>query len=636
MGLTRRDAMTTLCATVAIGHAPSATIAAAAAATAVGATKRAPPCPVATPINAVTEILLAHLPESATYVGTAGALDGGPLARRMDDRSPEGEAHWRAALAEARDALAMQSCGTGGEGALRLDVARAVIDNGLRAADIPYGRPNPLWFTGHAPYVVTPVGGPHIDTPNVMAAQQSLASPAAVDAWIEKLDGFTTGFEAAIAKMRADAAAGCRPPAELLTGSRPTLDAFLAGDARQHPLIVALRRRMAAAALDGKLRATAEDRAVTALEKRARPAFAALRAEIDAMLPRAREDAGIWAQPRGDELYAANMRTLGDTTATAEAIHRIGRDETARITAKMDALLRRRGLTRGSVGARMNALRLDPRNRFSDDDAGRAAAMDQVRALIRAMERRQAALLPAALIPRQPVEVRRVPVASEAGAPAAYYDGPALDGTRPGIFWINLRDMAALPRFTLPTLTYHEAVPGHHSQTAIATALPDMPLLLRIASFNAYSEGWALYVEQLAQELGLYRRDPLGDLGRLQKDLFRAVRLTVDTGLHALRWSRERAVTTLIEATGLSPGQAYAEVVRYMSVPGQALGYKLGQLRLLELRAAERRRLGKRFDLRAFHGAVLGHGPMPFDLVARVLGMAKRSGGAPRGTPPQG
>ncbi len=615
---TRRETMAMLAGTA---MAPSAAQAARRRSVAAPP-RRAPrivPCPIGTPLDAIARELLAHVPETATYNGTPASLDGGPLARRLDDYSPAGEAAWRGALADAAAGIEAIGCTGDPRGSLQLDIARAIVGNGLRSADIPYGRINPLWFSGHQPYLVNQIGGPAVDTINTMAAQQSLATPGAVDAFIAKLDGFERGYAGVVEKLRADEAAGCRPPRILLARTLPVIDAFLAGPASDHPLIVALRGQMAAAGLDARLRATAEARAIVALEHRARPAFARLRAQLVDMLPRGREDDGVWAQPGGDLLYAANVHALGDTPLAPAEIHRTGLAEVARIGARLDRLLHARGLTRGSVGARLAAMARDPRQRFPDGDAGRAAALDYARGLIRAVEHRQRDFLPLAMIPQQTLEVRRVPVASEASAPFAYADAPSLDGSRPGIFWLNLRDMTAVLRMNLATTTYHEAVPGHHTQGAVALNAGDAPLLLRIASFNAYSEGWALYAEGLAAELGLYRHDLAGEIGRLRAELFRAGRLVVDTGLHFHRWPRDRAIRWLGDLTGQPVGEVTAEIERYMAWPGQALGYKLGQMRLSAMRAALATRLGRRFDRRAFHGVVLGEGAMPLDLVQRRI-----------------
>lgn len=580
--------------------------------------------PVADPstaiIDQIAEKLLGHLRETAVYNGTAGALGGGPLARALDDYSPSGEAALRAELQAGRDTLARIRLAGTASTSLRLATVAAILENGTRSAAIPYGRVNPLSFSGHNPYIVTQLAGPHIDSVNVMMEQQSLASAAAVDAWLEKLDSFPSAFDGVIEKIRADKAAGCVPPRALLEKTLPVLDSFAQGKAASHPMIRALARRMGEAGLSRQMQTLALRRATTSLQKRARPAYAKLREVIAGLVPEGRSEAGIWAQPMGAEFYAANVRALGDSPLSPDDIHQIGLDEATRISAEMNALLAKRGLTQGSIGARMTALAKDPANQFADSDKGRAELLDYVRAKLRASEALYPQLLPRAAIPRQALVVKRVPLATQDSAPGGYYDGPSLDGTRPGTYWINLRDMSAVPRFRLPTLSYHEGVPGHHTQGAIAAALGEAPLLIRIASFNAFQEGWALYGEKLMAELGAYKDDPLGDLGRLQDELFRATRLVVDTGLHHKRWSREKAIQTMIDFTGVAESRVTAEIERYMAWPGQALGYKLGQLRLLAMRDAYKAKRGRSADLRIFHSIVLGSGAMPLDLIEGQLG----------------
>ncbi|MBV9344426.1 MAG: DUF885 domain-containing protein, partial [Gammaproteobacteria bacterium] len=341
---------------------------------------------------------------------------------------------------------------------------------------------------------------------------------------------------------------------------------------------------------------------------------------------RGRAESGVWAQPHGEALYAANVRALGDTTLTPAEIHRRGREEMRRIQAELNARLERLGLRDGSVAARLRALAAEPRFRFGSGEPARTAALAAARALIEGAEARYDAILPADFRPRSRLEVRRTPPASEAGAPMAYCDPPPLDPARPGIYWLNLRDPDAVTRINLPSTTYHEAVPGHFTQGALALAAPRQPLLLKVASFNAYAEGWALYCERLMAELGAYREDPYGDLGRLDAELLRAVRLVVDTGLHALRWTREQAIAFMREATGDADSDVIAEVERYMAWPGQALGYKLGQLRLLDMRAALARRLGAGYDLREFHRAVLASGALPLGLIEQQVARVGASG----------
>lgn len=588
------------------------------------AKKRTPPALLPPPVDPFTPMadkLLALLPETATYNGTPGALAGGPLARRMDDYSPAGEAKIRAAYADAKAKVAAMRV-EGERAQLQRKVVEATLENGTRSAVVPYGKINPFHFAGHVPYIVTQIYGPHIDGINIMMEQQSLQTPVAVDAWIEKLDAFPQAFGGVAEKIRADRAAGAVPPRILMEKTLPVLDAFLSGPAAKHPLIRALDEGMAKAGLAQRTRQLAMRRAMTALQRRARPAMARLRAEIAGLVPDGRTEAGLWAQPQGDQLYAANVRALGDTNLPPDQIHEIGVSEVGRITAQMNSLLGQQGMSDGSIGARMAALARDPKNQFADSDAGREALLEYVRQKVRDAEALYSKFLPESLIPKQALVVKRVPVATQDGAPGGFYDGPSLDGTRPGTYWINLRDMAAVVRFRLPTLSYHEGVPGHHTQGSVATAYGEAPLMIRIASFNAYQEGWGLYAERLMADMGAYADDPLGDLGRLQDELFRAVRLVVDTGIHHKRWTREQAIRTMQDITGIAEVRVIAEVERYMAWPGQALGYKLGQLRLLEMREGYLAKRGKGADLREFHGTVLEAGAMPLALVEQRLKLA--------------
>ena len=565
------------------------------------------------PFNDMATRILGHLKETGTYSGVPQSLNGGPLAQALDDYSPAGEGALRAEYQAGRDLLARIRIAGNDRTSTHLGVISASLENGTRSAAIPYGRSNPFGFTGHTPYLVSQISGPHIESVNVMMEQQSLGTANAVDAWLTKFDGFPTAFAGVIEKIRADKAAGCVPPRALIEKTLPVIDAFLEGPPAQHPMIMALSRRTGDAGLSRRIRSTAQRRAVTSLQKRARPALTALRAEMAALLPSGRAEAGIWALPQGEALYASNVRTLGDTALSPDEIHAIGLDEVSRIASQMNGFLAKQGMPSGPIGERMMALARDPKNQFPDSDAGRAQLLDYVRAKVRVAEARYGELLPEALIPRQSLIVKRVPVATQDSAAGGFYDGPSLDGTRPGTYWINLRDMAAVAKLRLPTLSYHEGVPGHHTQGAIAAALGEAPLLVRIASFNAYQEGWALYSEQLMAELGFYENDELGNLGRLQDELFRAVRLVVDTGLHHKRWTREAAIRTMRDITGVAESRVTAEVERYMAWPGQALGYKLGHLRLLAMR--KRFLAGKGRTLKDFHALVLGKGAMPFDMV---------------------
>jgi len=283
-----------------------------------------------------------------------------------------------------------------------------------------------------------------------------------------------------------------------------------------------------------------------------------------------------------------------------------------RIHSEMDSLLKSIGFTEGTVGARMSVMLQDPQYIYPNTPAGKAELMAGLAAdLALANEK-----LPDwfGKLPNQEVAIRAVPAHREKSTSGAFYDAPSMDGTHPGIFWISLADTAVLPSYSLQTLTYHEANPGHHLQTMLG--LDDsLPILNTIFYSNAAGEGWGLYAESLASEMGLYEDDPVDDLGRLQQELHHAVRLVVDTGMHALGWSREQAIEYSVATEGIHVDEAIAEIERYAVWPGQALGYKLGMLKILELRKRAQEQLGEKFDIRLFHDQVLENGALPLNLL---------------------
>jgi uncharacterized protein (DUF885 family) len=284
----------------------------------------------------------------------------------------------------------------------------------------------------------------------------------------------------------------------------------------------------------------------------------------------------------------------------------------------MDALLKKQGLTKGSVGERMTALGRDPRFVYPDNDAGRAQIIDYLSDRIAAVRKRLPELFNLRL--KAPVVIKRVPPDIQDGAPLGYMNPGAIDGSRPSTYYINLKTTANWPRFSLPTLTYHETIPGHAWQGAYLTETGKLPLIrILLGGFNAYVEGWALYAEQLAGELGAYDEDPLGRIGYLQSMNFRACRLVVDTGIHAKRWTFDQALAWFQQATGMPLGQLTAELQRYCAMPGQACGYKMGHNEINRLRDKAKLALGPRYDLKAYDDVVVGTGNVPLTLLERVV-----------------
>jgi uncharacterized protein (DUF885 family) len=325
-------------------------------------------------------------------------------------------------------------------------------------------------------------------------------------------------------------------------------------------------------------------------------------------------DAGVWHFRNGDAYYRWALKAGTTTNRTPEDIHQLGLDQVKEIQARMETIMQKRGLTGGTVGQRMAALGKDPAQLYPNTAAGREQLLAYLNGRIADVRTRLprafATLVPGRLI------IKRVPPAIEAGAPGGYASAGSIDGKVPGQYYINLRDTSEWPKFSLPTLCYHEGIPGHVWQGDYANR---MPLIRSMLAFNAYSEGWALYAEQLADELGVYDNDPLGELGYLQSMGFRACRLVVDTGLHAMKWTRDQAIEWFVNTNGDPRSSVTAEVDRYCSMPGQACGYKIGQLEIDRLRDKAKAALGAKYDLRHFDDAVVLGGSVPMTLLETVI-----------------
>lgn len=334
---------------------------------------------------------------------------------------------------------------------------------------------------------------------------------------------------------------------------------------------------------------------------------------------RASTDDGVWKLPDGDNYYAYELKVNTTTDLSPDQVHQIGLDEVARIKAEMWAILNDQGITdtAKTLGETIQALAREERFLFPDNDKGREMILAEYN---RILEEISAGLDDAFNIrPQAALEVKRVPQFKEEGNPSAYYNGPPLDGSRGGIFYANLRDVKETPKFGMKTLAYHEGIPGHHFQIAIQSELKGVPTFRNLGLFTAYIEGWALYTERLAWELGFYENDPFGNLGRLQDEMMRAVRLVVDSGIHSKRWTREEAIEYMVEHTGMPTSEVVTEIERYIVMPGQACAYKIGMMKILELRERAKTELGNTFDLKAFHDVVLKNGAVPLDVLEELV-----------------
>jgi uncharacterized protein (DUF885 family) len=469
-------------------------------------------------------------------------------------------------------------------------------------------------WMGHSAFVVNQINGPTIDMAGALQNSHPIANEQDAKNYLSRLEKFGAALKAVEQRFVSDAATGWIAPKVLLEKSLTILDSYASGEVTEHVLYKDFAKK-----LDNvkDLSAEAKQQYLTSaallVQKQVQAGYQQLAAAVRAELPKARTESGIWAQPNGDKFYAYSVKQLGDTDLTPEQIHQKGLDEVARISQEMDSILKAQGYKDGTVGARMTALNGEDRFLYEDSDAGRQQVLDDLNKYIAEINQRMPELF--ATKPPYPVEVRRIPVEIQDSAAGGQYSSPAIDGSKPGIYWINLRDIKANAKFDLKTLTYHEANPGHHWQVALNLAQEHLPLLRRVAPYNSYVEGWALYSELVAKEMGMYKDDPFGDLGRLKAELFRSVRLVVDTGLHAKKWTREQAIAYMAETTGTTESDVVSEIERYMAWPGQALGYKLGMLKIVELRTYAKEQLGNKFDIKAFHDLVLLGGAVPMSVL---------------------
>ena len=475
-----------------------------------------------------------------------------------------------------------------------------------------------------SPYVINQISGLHVDLPQTMTQIHALNTVDDAEAYIARLDQFYEQFAGAIEIIDLNADAGALPPAFAVQGAIDNAVLFIAMPAAQNPLYTHFEAALDT--IDGADRAELLERAMSAMEGSVYPGYEALISTLQAYLPDATADAGIWDIPNGPALYRAMVQVNGESALSPGQVPELGLAEVARIQAELESLFSQGGMTEGTAGERLAALTASEDQVFPNTPEGKEELLAYVRSLSTEAEAAMADYF--LQTPTIGFEVRPVPEYAQDGAPGGYYNPPAEDGSRPGLYFINLRDTAAQPKFSLPTLSYHEAIPGHHFQLALTTEAKDTPLLVRqAASTGGWVEGWALYSEKFAEEIGLYDDDPYGDLGRLRDELFRAVRLVVDSGMHAKKWTREEAIDYMVANAGMNPGGVTSEIERYAVWPGQALSYKTGMLKIQDLRAKAEDQLGEDFDLPSFHYHVLRGGGAPLTVLEQRIDTWLAAGG---------
>jgi uncharacterized protein (DUF885 family) len=581
------------------------------------------PEPVAAPLASIdplmtetAEKLLQLFPDRASTLGLDKDARA-ELQSRLTPRSPEGQQHIADVLRELNGRFAaIDQESLAPIDRVHVDTILTAFDQALEGFRLPYGDVA-VGSWRNTPYVVIQNVGAYLDVPRFLDSEHQIAAPGDADAYVARLEEYAAAIDGETERMKAAAARGVIAPDFLIDKALGQMRTSRGGDPGKWGLVTSLATRTAA--MNGNYAA----RATRIATERIRPALDRQIAEMERQRPRATGDAGVWKLPDGDAYYAWALRAGTTTRMTPDEVHQMGLEELKVLQAEMDTILKGQGFTQGTVGERMTALGKDRRYLYPDNDAGRAEIM----ALLNRRIEEIRALMPRAFttLVRGNVEVRRLPPEEEPGAPAAYGGAGTIDGSVPGKFWINLRTTDLHTRYSLPTLTYHESIPGHVWQGEYEFKLP---LARTLLSFNSYSEGWALYAEQMAGELGVYDNDPVGRLGYLQSIAFRACRLVVDTGLHAKRWTRDQAIRWFAATNGSPIEEVSGEVDRYCSWPGQACGYKVGHSEINRLRRKAEAELGSRYDFKAFNDAVVLGGNVPMTVVARVVDrhIAERKG----------
>jgi uncharacterized protein (DUF885 family) len=562
-----------------------------------------------TQLDAMFETLVDDSPRFATSLG----LDKGaraPLKAKLDDNSAAAKARrLERSRAWMKDLKGIDRTKLSPASKVDLDVVLYQQENAVRSGDkYRFGDVG----GNFSPYVISQRTGAYANVPDFLDSQHRVANADDAEAYLSRLRAFAVSMDNDLDRLRTDVAAGVIPPDFVCDLSLGQMKALRDQPVEKIILVTSIAKKAGAVNLPGDW----AGQAAKIVQGEVFPALDRQIAAMQALRAKAKPDTGAWALPGGDAYYADAVKSSTTTNYSPQEVHQLGLDQVADISSRLDKILKAQGMTQGTVAQRLMKLNEDPKQVYPANDDGRAQMLADLNVHVTEMNK----LLPLAFrtLPKAKVEVRRVPVFIQDGAANGYYQSAALDGSRPAAFYINLKETADWPRYNLATLAYHETVPGHHLQIALAQESDKIPILRRSGfGFSAFSEGWALYSEQLGDEIGAYKGDPLGQAGYLQSLLFRAARLVTDTGIHYKRWGRAKATQYMVDTIGNTPSRAQREVERYFSSPGQANSYKVGHTVWVKVREEAKAKLGPKFDLKAYHDAVLLSGAMPLTVLQR-------------------
>jgi uncharacterized protein (DUF885 family) len=469
-------------------------------------------------------------------------------------------------------------------------------------------------------YPLNQIGGIHLNAVEFMTDVHPIRNVKEAEAYIDRLNLFDDSFEATLEILNAQKKAGIFPPKFVFDHLIRQLEEFLNFKENENPLRSVFLRKIEDLNLDSEVSGDLISKLDNSIENSVTPGFKLLYDFVKETRKKANQYHGVWSLPNGDEFYALRLKVYTTTDYSAEDIHNIGLSEVERITKRMQEIAFDLGYgDQVKVGQLMNSLNEDSNFLYSDTPDRKERVVADYNSIVE--ETWNISELYFHNMPKSKVEVRAVPEYSEQNQAGGYYMSPALDGSRPGVFYANLYDIKQTPTYSMRTLAFHEAIPGHHLQVALNLENESLSLYRRFGyGTSAFSEGWALYAERLALEAGL-AEDPYDELGVLQSELFRAVRLVVDTGIHYKRWSREEAMAYMKNVTGMSDTEVRVEIERYIVWPGQACSYKVGMLKILELREKAKEKLGEDFNIKDFHSVILEQGQPPLFIVEDLVNL---------------
>ena len=561
-------------------------------------------------LDSAKDFMLNAYPETASSMGIDKVEYAG-LRAKLSDRSPDGQA----AIAKQARAIfgkldAMNTDDISPELALDVEVVASTFKRSADGFEFPYGDMallNSNLSYRNSPYVVAQNTGAFIEIPSFLDSSHSIDSAGAAEDYLSRMSAYAGQLDGETDRIRRDGEQGMILPDFLMAKTLGQLKTARAQAPKDWSIVKSLTSRAAKyGAFDADAILIATDEIGPAMDRQI--------AALEALAPKAKPQAGVWAKPDGLDYYEWALGAGTTTNMSADEVHQMGLDQLAKLHAEMDPILRDLGYTDGGVGQRMTKLAEDSRYQFSPGDKGRAEIMRFIEEVVADIRGR----MPDAFETLVPgfLEVTRIDPSVEAGAPGAYGGAGSVDGTKPGHFWINLRSTDLHTKFDLADLTYHEAIPGHVWQGEYTFK---QSLIRSMLAFNAYSEGWALYAQQIAAELGVYENDAAGRLGYLQSLGFRACRLVVDTGLHAKQWTRRQANEWFVENNGSNPDAVRGEIDRYCAWPGQACGYMVGLTEINRLRNKAQAELGEKYDFRRFNDAVVLGGAVPMTVLGRIV-----------------